>query len=226
MFVVGDGQRLAVVMLIDKVTHQEGGAALLQGTGHVFQHHVDVGAGPFGLEVEQFADNEEDVLAALLGRDKLLHFVAEEDDTHLVVVLDGREGYGGTDFGHHLALGNAHSTKILAAAHVHEKHHREFAFLLIDLDIGAVVARGDIPVDVAHVITVLVLAHLAESHTPALESRVVLAGEYVLRQALCLDFYLADLAQQLISIHFLCLFEIYSNYSGYSIYMLSEAKAL
>ena len=78
-------------MFIDKVTHQEGGATFLQSAGHVFQYHINVGSGVLGLEIEQFADDKQDVFAALLGRDKLLNLVGEENDTHLIVVLDCRE---------------------------------------------------------------------------------------------------------------------------------------
>ena len=41
--------------------------------------------------------------------------------------------------------------------------------------------------DVAHVISILIVADLTEGHAPPLESAVVLSGEQVLAQALGLD---------------------------------------
>ena len=63
------------------------------------------------------------------------------------------------------------------AAHVHDEHEREFAFLDELLDERMVHPRGDVPVNRAHVVAGLVFAHLVEVHALALEDGMVLARE-------------------------------------------------
>ena len=50
-----------------------------------------------------------------------------------------------------------------------------------------------VPVDISHVITILVFAHLGKGHTPALESRVVLTCKDVLAQSASLNLNLPNL---------------------------------
>jgi hypothetical protein len=56
-------------------------------------------------------------------------------------------------------------------------------------------ARGNIPVDIAHIIAVLVFAHLTKRHTPSLKRGVVLSGKELLRQSLRLDFDQSNLPE-------------------------------
>jgi hypothetical protein len=63
------------------------------------------------------------------------------------------------------------------AAHVHDEHEREFAFLDELLDERMVHPRGDVPVNRAHVVAGLVFAHLVEVHALALEDGMILARE-------------------------------------------------
>ena len=64
-----------------------------------------------------------------------------------------------------------------------------------------VVTGGHVPVDVADVVAVLIFAHLAEHHAATLERRVVLTGEYVLRQTLGLDLDFSYFLKKLVGIH-------------------------
>ena len=132
------------------------------------------------------------MLAALLGRNVFLNAVREECHADLVVILDGREGDGGGNLGHHVALHLALRTEVQRATDVDHQHDGQLALLLEHLHVGAVEAGGHVPVDVAHVVAILVFAHLAEGHTPALEGRVVLPCEDVRTQAARLDFNLPD----------------------------------
>ena len=131
--------------------------------------------------------------APFLGRDELLDAVAEEDDAHLVVVGYGAESQRGGHLGGEFLLELVVGAEAVASAHVHQQHHRQLAFLLEHLDVGVRQTRRHVPVDAAHVVAVLVFAHLAEHHAATLERRVVLAAEHLLRQPPRLDFNLADL---------------------------------
>ena len=77
-------------------------------------------------------------------------------------------------------------------ADVDQQHHRQLALLLEHLHVGVGQSGGDVPVDIAHVVAILVFAHFAEHHTAPFEGRVVLAAEHLLREAAGLDFNLAD----------------------------------
>ena len=54
-------------------------------------------------------------------------------------------------------------------------------------------AGGHVPVDVSHIIAVLIFAHLGKGHSPTLEGRMILTSEDVLTQSASLDFYLPNL---------------------------------
>ena len=179
--------RAPVGVEVDHIGQQEGRTALLEGVGQVFEGCADVGAAVFGLELHQVADDVQQVAAALLGRNEFLDLAAEEQGAHLVVVDGGGEGEDGRDFGHQVFFRLAGGAEQARAAHVDEQHHREFAFLFKDLDVGRAQARRDVPVHIAHVVAVLVLAYLAEGHSPSLERGMVLPGEDLVRQRLRLD---------------------------------------
>ena len=116
---------------------------------------------------------------SFLGRDKLLDLVREEHHADLIVVLYRRESQGSGDLGDHLLLHDVDGAKVTATGHVDQQHHRQLTLLLEHLDIRADVAGGHVPVDIPDIIAVLIFPHLAERHTTALESRMVLAGEDV-----------------------------------------------
>ena len=132
------------------------------------------------------------VALAFLRRDKFLHLVGEEDDAHLVVVLYGRESECRGYFGHRVTFHLVDRTEVTAATDIDEQHHRQLAFLFIDLDVGAVHARRYVPVDGAHVIAWLIFAHLAERHTTTFKLAVVFACEDILAQPVGLDLYLPN----------------------------------
>lgn len=141
------------------------------------------------------------MLLAFLGRDESLHPVAEEDDANLVVVLNRGERQRGRHLRDEILL-EAHARAELARArHVDQQDHSVLPLLLEDLDVGLVHARRDVPVDVAHVVAILVFADFAESHAPALEGRVVFAGEDMVGEAAGLDLDLAHPPQQLGTVH-------------------------
>ena len=153
------------------------------------------------MEVQEFADDVEDMLAPLLRRDELLDAVGEEDDTNLVVVLDGTERQGGSNLRGHIALGLHNGTEVQTAADIHQEHHRQLALLLKDLDKGLIETRGDVPLDVTDVVAILVLPHLAEGHTASFEGRVVLPRKDIAGESTGLDFNLADALEYLRCFH-------------------------
>ena len=188
-----DGEGLQEGMLVEEVAQHEGDASPLDGSRHILEGISDVCLLTLGLVVEEFADDIEDVLAAFLGRDELLNLVGEEDYADLVVVLNGREGERGRNLGHHVTLELLDGTEVETATDVNQQHNRQLAFLLEDLDVRLSKASRHVPLDVANIVAVLVLAHFGESHAAPLEGRVVLARKDVAAQATSLNLNLPDL---------------------------------
>ena len=142
--------------------------------------------------------SSQDVAAPLLRGDELLDTVRKEDAPHLVVVLRGGEGQHGGDFGDDVLLQAVRRAEQARGGDVHEEHHREFALLLVDLDVWFARPGGDIPVDVAHVVAGAVFADLGKRHASSAESRMVLSGEDLVRQTAGLDLDLADALENIV----------------------------
>ena len=114
------------------------------------------------------------MLTPLLGRDIFFNPVREEHHPDLIVILDGTEGNRGSNLGHHVTFHLFLCTKIQRSTDIDEQHHRHLTLFLEDLHVWTVETRCHIPVDVTHIIAELILTHLAKSHTPTLEGRMVL----------------------------------------------------
>ena len=150
--------------------------------GEIAKGLGDISSMSCRLEANKFAYDAQYVAAAFFGRNEFLDAVAEHHHAHLVVVVYGREGQRGCNLGYKLRLVLAGGAEDVRATNIDEEHHRQFAFLFEHLDVGVVETRGDVPVDVAHIVAVLVFSHLAECHTAAFECTVVFAREHLLRQ--------------------------------------------
>ena len=97
--------------------------------------------------------------------------------------------------GHQIPLELVCGTEETGAAHVDEQHHRQLTLFFEYLDVRGVVAGCHIPVHIAHIVAVLILANLAEGHTASLEGAMVLARKYLVGQGFRLDLYLPDLLE-------------------------------
>ena len=120
---------------------------------------------------------------SFLGRDKLLDLVREEHHADLVVVLDSRKGQCRRDLRNDFFLHYIHGTKVPTSRHVDQQHHRQLPFFFEHLHIRADIAGGHVPVYIADIVSVLILAHFAKRHTAPFERRMVLSGKYIAGQA-------------------------------------------
>ena len=136
--------------------------------------------------------------APLLRGDELLDLVREEDAAHLVVVLRGREGQHGGDLGDDVLLQAFGRAEHARCRDVDQEHHRQLAFLLVDLDVGFARARRHVPVYIAHVVARTVLPDFGKRHAPSAESRMVLSGEDLVRKTPGLDLDLPDAFQNIV----------------------------
>ena len=61
------------------------------------------------------------------------------------------------------------------AAHVDQQHDGQFPFFFKDLDMRLAGTGRDVPVNITNVVSILIIAHLAEGHPPAFEGTVILS---------------------------------------------------
>ena len=101
--------------------------------------------------------------------DVLVHVAVEQQEAHLVVVVDGGEGHQGGKLHRRLALGAVRRAEVERGAHVHQQQHRELALLDIALDERRADAGGDVPVDGAHIVARKVGPYFVEFHAPTPE---------------------------------------------------------
>ena len=187
-----DGERLQERMLVEEVAQHKGDAPPLDGSRHILEGICDVRLLTFGLVVEEFANDIQDMFATFLRRNELLNLVREENDADFIVVLNGRESKRGSNLSHHIALELLHGTEVETSADIDQKHNRQLSFLLEDLDIRLAKASSHVPFNVANIVAILVLAHFGEGHTAPFEGRVVLARKDVAAQASSLNLDFAD----------------------------------
>ena len=104
MTTIGNCQLIRVVIGVEEVTQQEDRTTLLDGVRHELYSLSHIGLLTFRFESQQFSNNKENVLSALLRRNELLHPVRKEDDPNFVVVLNGRKRQGGSNLREQVTL--------------------------------------------------------------------------------------------------------------------------
>lgn len=184
-----------------EVAQQEGCAASLHGTGQKFHGHTHIGSSALRVEIYQFADDIEYVFTTFFGRYILLNLIGEEDHSYLVVVLNGAEGQCGGNLSDHILFRLNLCAELQRTTDVDEKHHSQLTLFLKHLHIRSMEASGYVPIDVAHIVAILVFTHFAECHTTPFEGRVILTSEDIIAQTSGLDFYLPNFLENLRCFH-------------------------
>ena len=193
---VGNRQLLLEVFCIVEIAEKEHRTVFLDGVRHKLHSLTNISLAALRLEIQQLADNEQDVLPSLLRRDELLHLIREKDDTNLIVVLDSRESQRSSNLCHHLTFGLTDGTEVQTARHIDQQNHGQLPLFLKHLHERLVEASCNVPVDIAHIVTILIFTNFRESHTPTLEGRVVFSSKDIVGESARLDFYLSYLTEQ------------------------------
>ncbi len=166
-----------------------------------FQRGVQIRPAPLRLKKQNFADDAQDVAAAFARRNEFFNFVGKKNQADFVIVPNRREREHRGNFRREFALGLVARAEQAGAAHVHDEHEREFAFLDELLDERMIHPRGDVPVNRAHVVAGLVFAHLVEVHALALEDGMILARERFGHDAVRAQLDLPDFFENLAGNH-------------------------
>ena len=156
---------------------------------------------PFGFKRKQVAHDAKDVRLPFFRRNKLFDPVGEKDESDLVVVTNRRECQDRTDFRCDFIFHRSGRPEIFGTAQVDEQHHRQLAFFLKNFDKRMIESGGDVPIDRADIVSILVFADFGEFHAASFKDRMVFAGEDVVHQPPCLDFNLPYFFEKLLSGH-------------------------
>ena len=202
MLMAGNAQRQLEISVSEEIRDEERRASLLDGARHVAQRLSNIRPSVGGVEHQELADNVEHMLLTLFRGDELLHLVTEEDDANLIVVLYGREGQGGGHLSDEVLLKPHLGAELARARDIDKQHDSVLPLLLENLNVRLIHARGDIPVNIADIVAILILSDLAESHASTLEGRMVLASEDMVGEAAGLNLDLADALKQLRAVYF------------------------
>ena len=159
--------------------------------------HRDVGAAPARRDRQQVADDAQRVVTPAPRGRVALDAVREQHRAHAVVVEHRRERQHRRQLDRVVALEDEVGAERLRARDVHGQQQREVALLDELLDVERAHARGHVPVDGAHVVAGLVLAHLGELHAAPLEDRVVGAADPRLEDGAGADLDAPDLREGL-----------------------------
>ena len=184
-YIVALAQNLECVFesFVQEVTHHDDDGATVQNLAGVFEGDLRVGAVMLRLEVKDFADEAQHVLAAFLGRDEQFDLVGVNEEADFVVVLDGGECEESRERCHDFAFHLLARTEFGAAGSIDHEEHGHFTFFDELFDVRRACSGGHVPVNGADVVAWHVLADFAEFHAVAFEGAVVSSGHHSVERA-------------------------------------------
>ena len=168
---------------VQEVAHYDNDSFAVQNLAGIFQGYLRIGAMVLRLEVKNFADEAQYVLAAFFGRDEKFDLVGVNEEADLVVILDGGECEESRERSHDFALHLLARTKFGATGSVDHEEHGHFAFFDEFFDVRRAGSCRHVPVNRTHVIAGHVFANFAEFHTVAFEGTVVSSGHHGVERA-------------------------------------------
>ena len=125
--------------------------------------------GPTGAGKSSLRNTAEDLGFKVIDCDKIARRVTEKGKPALEELSKA--------FGDDILFGVRGRAKRARSTHIDQEHHRKFALLLIDLDIGLRGACRHVPIDIAHIITRTILPDFGKRHTSPSESSMILSGK-------------------------------------------------
>ena len=168
-------QRPIPPRLADEVGDQHDERPAAHQSGGVVEQLVEIGHGAAAERAQQLAHQREDLVAALPGRNRPLTVAVVDDRADPVAAPHEQLADRGGQLAEDLLLGSLHGAERHGARTVEQEPSRELA-VLHELPYEQLVhAGGDVPVDVADVVTPLVVAQVAEVGAVAAQQRAVVA---------------------------------------------------
>ncbi len=132
---------------------------------------------------EQVVDEAQDLEFAALRRNHTLDLAAVENRAHAIAVPGEQTRQHGDEINQQVALERLHRAEIHRWTQVEQEPGRHLAVFDVLADVRRLHARGDIPVNVADIVSELVLAQLSQVQTETVEQRPVVALQETIEAA-------------------------------------------
>ncbi len=179
------GQRLLPAGPADEIGKQEDQRAAADDAHGVFEEFTQIGlrrARQLGLVFEQGEDVQH-MAAPASGRNDSAGTAAVEDRAHPVAAPRQQPRHHRREFGQHVALLDLHRAEIDRGAEIEQEPGGDLAVLVVLAHMRHLQPRGDVPVDVAHVVVELVFAQIGQIEPEAAEQRAVVALQQAVETA-------------------------------------------
>jgi hypothetical protein len=123
------------------------------------------------------------VAAAAARRDHRVDLVAVEQRSDAVAVPREQARQHRDEVGGHRALAHLARAEVHRRGEIEQEPGVDVAILVVLAHVRRLQARGDVPVDAAHIVVVLVLAQVGEVQAEAAEQRAVIAMQEAVKTA-------------------------------------------
>ena len=173
---------------IEEIRNHNHHRASAEGFLQMLQCVAQIAGAMGGGVMQNIAHHAQHVALAFAGAHVFFHVIGEERESDFVIVALGDEGQRGGHFAGEFLFGLIATAEPSRRADVHQQHHRQLAFLHELFYKWLVQSRGDVPIDIAHLIARLIFAHLIEIHPLPTKYTAVLADHYIAHEPLGADF--------------------------------------
>jgi hypothetical protein len=168
----------------DEVGHHKHGGAPAHQVGGGFEQLVQAGGAQRGFGPGlQGVQQMQHVVAAAARGDHGVHARSIEHGADAVAVAGQHARQHGDKFGRDIALALLAGAEVHGRAQVQQEPGAHLAVFGEDAHMGLLQPGGDVPVDVAHVVMVLVFAQVGQVHAGAAQQRAVVALQQAVEPA-------------------------------------------
>jgi len=174
---VGEEREGAGEIGVEEVREKEDEGFSFEGAEKEFGGGGKVGGFLSRVGGEDFSDEAEDMWGSFSWRNEEDGLIGEEEKANFVAIREGWESEDGGDFGSEFLFAEVLRSVLVRGGDIDSKDDAEFSFFSKLADVGGARAGGDVPVDVAGFVSVLVFAVVVEVEALAFEGGVVFAWE-------------------------------------------------
>ncbi len=167
----------APTRLADEIRNDEHDRAALDHRVRRCEQLGEIGflAGRRGLHSLHSIEHVQHVTPAVARRDHFVSLMGVQNGADSIAVAREQTREHGDELGRQLALAHFARTEVDRARKIENEPGGDFAILLKLAHVRRLQARGDVPVDVAHVVVQLIFAQVREIESEATKERSIVA---------------------------------------------------
>src|SRR5699024_6432393 len=141
-------------MVILEVTGQYNDSTPVEKTINVRQGFANISTISLRLCSQQFTNYSEHVFSSFFRRDNLFNLIRKENKTYFVPIFNSTKGQDSAELNRKLPFALILAAKNSALGDINTEHKRLFALLLKFLNIWISGTSGNIPVNLANIVSV------------------------------------------------------------------------